>query len=210
LAPCEENSKVRRAHAPRPSTFSDPGTGKVKGTRTSCRIQLCLEGMEWFLYNRTAAYDNILAQMEPLNRSSSRVSASERLRPAKSRQGQDPQSAVRQKFTLFIDATSTYPPSAAKRSVRIPSAVRNAFVWVRQQLPNLDPKDLLPLGIEVSTGSIVLGNPSTPSILVAEFRSAAGTFGVVSVSGLLHTSTIQTLRKPACSLDRSTTSTSNF
>lgn len=53
----------------------------------SCRIQLSLQGMEWFMYNRTAAYDNIVAQMEPLNRSTSRGSFGERLRPNKSRQG---------------------------------------------------------------------------------------------------------------------------
>lgn len=60
--------------------------------------------------------------------------------------------------------------------------VQNAFGWLRRQLPNLDPKDLLPLGVEVTTGAIVLGNPSTPSLLVAEFRTATGTFGVVAVS----------------------------
>lgn len=60
-----------------------------------------------------------------------------------------------------------------------------AVWWMRQQLPNLDPKDLLPLGITVTTGAIVLGNPSTPSMLVAEFNSANGTFGVVAVSPAL-------------------------
>jgi len=30
----------------------------------SCRIQVTLQGFEWFLYNRTAAYENILTQME--------------------------------------------------------------------------------------------------------------------------------------------------
>ncbi|KAF6761220.1 hypothetical protein DFP72DRAFT_34729 [Ephemerocybe angulata] len=136
--------------------------GKVKQTWMWCRIQLSLEGMEWFLYNRTAAYDNILSQMESLNRSSSRVSG-ERLRP-KSRQ----------------DAASTYPPSTAKHSLRVPAMIQNAVGWLGKQLPNLDPKDLLPLGIEVTTGAIILGNPSTPSLMVAEFHTAHGTFGVVS------------------------------
>lgn len=83
---------------------------------------------------------------------------------------------------LVKDAASTYPPSTAKRSLRIPITVQNAFGWLKKQLPNLDPKDLLPLGIEVTTGAIVLGNPSTPSLLVAEFHTATGTFGVVAVS----------------------------
>lgn len=55
------------------------------------------------------------------------------------------------------------------------------MAWFRQQLPNLDPKDLLPIGIEVTEGSIICGNTSTPSLLVAEFRRSSGTFGVVPV-----------------------------
>lgn len=29
----------------------------------SCRVHLSLQGFEWFIYNRTAAYENILSQM---------------------------------------------------------------------------------------------------------------------------------------------------
>lgn len=29
----------------------------------SCRIKVSAHGFEWFLYNRTAAYDHILSQM---------------------------------------------------------------------------------------------------------------------------------------------------
>lgn len=41
----------------------------------SCRIQLSFQGLEWFLYNRTAAYDDIIAQMEKASRSTSRASS---------------------------------------------------------------------------------------------------------------------------------------
>lgn len=30
----------------------------------SCRIKVSAHGFEWFLYNRTAAYDHILSQMQ--------------------------------------------------------------------------------------------------------------------------------------------------
>lgn len=33
-------------------------------SRSPCRIHLSVEGFEWFLYNRTSAYDNIISQME--------------------------------------------------------------------------------------------------------------------------------------------------
>src|SRR6202042_1277483 len=38
---------------------------------------------------------------------------------------------------------------------------------------------LLPIGIEATKGAIVCGNGSTPSLLVAEFSKAEGTFGIV-------------------------------
>jgi hypothetical protein len=53
--------------------------------------------------------------------------------------------------------------------------------WVKRQLPNLDPKDLLPLGIEVIQGAIICGNSSTPNLLVAEFQRTEGTFGILKV-----------------------------
>ena len=45
---------------------------KYSGRLWSCRIQLSFQGVEWFLYNRTAAYDNIIAQMEKANKPTSR------------------------------------------------------------------------------------------------------------------------------------------
>ncbi len=48
---------------------------QLSGRLLSCRIQLSLQGVEWFLYNRTAAYDNIIAQMEKATRPASRSSS---------------------------------------------------------------------------------------------------------------------------------------
>jgi len=52
-------------------------------------------------------------------------------------------------------------------------------------MPVLDPKDLLPLGIQVSKGVITCGNLSTPNLLVAEFSVCHGTFGITQVSVLI-------------------------
>ena len=30
----------------------------------ACRIHISLQGLEWFMYNRTAAYDNIVSQLD--------------------------------------------------------------------------------------------------------------------------------------------------
>lgn len=50
----------------------------------SCRIQINLQGFEWSLYNRTAAYESILVQMEEslgrnVSRSTDRNRSSQRL-----------------------------------------------------------------------------------------------------------------------------------
>jgi len=63
-----------------------------------------------------------------------------------------------------------------------PGFLRNTVSWIKRQLPNLDPKDLLPLGIEIVKGAIVCGNPSTPNLMVAEFQRSDGTFGVIRVT----------------------------
>ncbi|EEB91632.1 hypothetical protein MPER_09982, partial [Moniliophthora perniciosa FA553] len=45
--------------------------------------------------------------------------------------------------------------------------------------PQLGSKGVAPLAIVVNKGAIICGNASTPSLLVVEFQSAMGTFGVM-------------------------------
>lgn len=62
-----------------------------------------------------------------------------------------------------------------------PAIVLDSISWLGRQLPNLDPIELLPLGIDVLKGAIVIGNPSTPTLLVAQFQKAVGIYGVTQV-----------------------------
>ena len=73
-----------------------------------------------------------------------------------------------------------YPPPALA-SIKPPPIIHAAINWVKRQLPYLDPKDLLPISIEISKLAIVCGNQSTPSLMVAECHRADGTFGIVRV-----------------------------
>ena len=41
-----------------------PSVKTNKKPALSCRLHTSLEGLEWFIYNRTAAYDNIVNAME--------------------------------------------------------------------------------------------------------------------------------------------------
>ncbi|TFK44762.1 hypothetical protein BDQ12DRAFT_730786 [Crucibulum laeve] len=154
----------------RPTTETDisgsvhPDDDKQTKRSLSCRIQISLQGFEWFLYNRTAAYDSIISQMESSSRPTSRTSGAHRSSQRLGRR----------------DTTSPfYPPSRVKRTLTIPMTIQTAMAYLKRQLPNLDPKDLLPLGLEATKGAIICGNASAPSLLVAEFQSADGTFGIV-------------------------------
>ena len=63
-----------------------------------------------------------------------------------------------------------------------PSIFKKALEWARSQLPRIEFKDLLPISMEVEKGAIICGNSSTPNLLVAEYKKAEGTYGVVPVN----------------------------
>ncbi|KAL0573201.1 Macrophage colony-stimulating factor 1 receptor [Marasmius crinis-equi] len=130
--------------------------------RSSCRIKVFIYGLQWVLYNRTASYDDILSQMRS-NAGFSGDVVKER-------------NVLRKSATNLSVATPSFLANSFKSHA--PKFIRRMIHWVGQQLPNLDPKELLPLAVEVSRGAIICGNASTSSILVAEFQRANGTFGV--------------------------------
>ena len=81
------------------------------------------------------------------------------------------------------DSSNLGPPISLVSSAysRTPKFLKGWIIALRQQMPSLDPKDLLPLGIEIRKGAIVVGNESTPTLLCADFKSAEGTYGIVPV-----------------------------
>jgi hypothetical protein len=62
-----------------------------------------------------------------------------------------------------------------------PSTIKQIISWIKSQLPILSLTDLLPVSLEVEKGAILCGNASTLDLLVAEYKKAEGTFGVVQV-----------------------------
>ena len=152
-----------------------------------CRIHVSLQGFEWFLYNRTTGFDNIVSQMSAssLTRDTSRPTDRMQSPQHPSRRGSQ-FSSVHHTAVLTVGSTAPsspfYPPSLTRATISVPLSVRNTILWIKHQLPSLDPKDLLPLGLEVTKGAITCGNSSTPNLLVAEFQRTRGTFGIVEVT----------------------------
>jgi hypothetical protein len=117
--------------------------------RLPCRITVDCDGVEWFLYNRTPAYDAIL-----------------------------------EKFNLETPQTNDESGKASSIHIRqsglstTPS--RNDADTDDDEINWL--KEALPIEIHAENGSIVLGNRSTKSVIVAGFSRVSGAYGAVKVS----------------------------
>ncbi|KAG0707320.1 hypothetical protein DFH29DRAFT_995117 [Suillus ampliporus] len=128
----------------------------------SCRIKVSVQGFEWFLYNKTAAYDHIISQMQA------------KASPCP----ETPEPRRMFSHTSGAEGLGFYPPPALS-NIKAPPVIHAALAWIKRQTPYLDPNDILPIALELSKVAITCGNPSTPSLLVAECHRAEGTFGIV-------------------------------
>ena len=64
--------------------------------------------------------------------------------------------------------------------------------------------------MEIEKGAIICGNPSTPSLLVAEYTKAEGTYGIVPVNFLFLWTELIELTAIAHSRGQNVTCTNNF
>ncbi|KAG8685430.1 hypothetical protein FRC09_014744, partial [Ceratobasidium sp. 395] len=132
-----------------------------------CRVHIFMEGIEWFIYNRTPSYDAIVEKFgvpDILNVENSAETP-----------GGTPQSAV---------IVPTYPPapSSSRRSSSIHedntfwNRLRKAVWHIR--MPEINFNEILPVGLVIRKGALTIGNDSTPSILIMDLAGGNGTYGV--------------------------------
>ena len=123
-----------------------------------CRVVLLLEGVEWFIYNRTPAYDAIIAatgeQMKPNGRSS-----------------QENGGAGASETVGISDGRTSDNISSLKRD-NSEMPVVNPQRQVDEVVETTPMLHLLPLQVICRKGSIILGNTNTPSTVVARFVEA--------------------------------------
>jgi hypothetical protein len=162
-------------------------------------------GLEVYLYNRVGSFDHIVTEME---RRAAEAT------PSQPGPGQSGFSIYRifSKSSVPMESTavplSTYPPSsAAPPSFRKRTIIHRGIDYLRGQLPSLDPKDLLPLSLEVSKLIVTCGNAATPNLLVFDAHRTEGIVGVVPVSSCMHYHVV--LPDADISRDQDMTSTSS-
>jgi hypothetical protein len=154
------------------SKHSEDSLGSTRNLR--CRVHMSFHGVEWFIYGRTAAFDDIRSRfMDETHQGtvSTPVSRTTSTHPASRI------SLHRLPYPLSILRSYVWP-ARRPHFLRVPSVFLRLVKAIKDEMPHLDPLDLLPLGFDIKKGAIIIGNPSTPSILVAEFAESSGTYGI--------------------------------
>lgn len=170
--------------------------GGLKGAdRLPCRIAVTIYGLEWFIYNRTPAYDSILAGFGHTKEPGSFMDDDDNLPPGSSSAKSTGFQSVGHdagKAAVSFNRVSTSVTSATSPSVENPSTRGNPFGQSRNDTDvRSDQEDrtvnheaeasmskilqLLPVKLECTKGAIVMGNENTRSVLTTTFEKANGT-----------------------------------
>lgn len=165
-------------HTPKSEGFE----GRASSKQLPCRVLVKVRGVQWFVYNRTPAYDTILQNLkdESLNSASrseakSRAGSEENIHPPEvaniARSESDAAHVEKDLRSPKVSSVDTeLSPTPQDRPTGRPPRAKDPL---QNDMPSL--LNILPIGVECSKGAIVLGNQSTESILVATFASASGT-----------------------------------
>ena len=173
------DSASNDGNTPEQPSAGEESTASQRVDHLPCRIMVKARGLQWFVYNRSPAYDGILRSMlgsdEPdqdrvhTTRSDGSKAGSSR-ESAKSTNGKDePLSQFDLKengHALDKEALDTVVAGAPAEN-SLPSNDRQA-----NALPSL--LNILPIGVECGKAALVMGNQSTQSILVAKADTAIG------------------------------------
>ncbi|KAI9926454.1 hypothetical protein ASPWEDRAFT_32140 [Aspergillus wentii DTO 134E9] len=151
--------------------------GLKKTDALPCRITAKFYGLEWFIYNRTAAYDSILAGFGLADDGNAPPSP----RSSKSYDDPDVRSSLNSKRkenqdgAFAAEANSDHkPPSENNPGLKREDTVesQDGTNGIGGSLSTL--LQLLPLKLVCDKGAIVIGNENTRSVLTTTFDNAIG------------------------------------
>ena len=155
-----------------------------------CRINITIEGAEWFIYNRSAAYDSIVAGMmpedsDPEDASENLMGRSEaqpqvRRRGTVSTNGKSSSNGVSVAADVApaLNEKSSFFTRAGRSNIRKTSTAQTTASETdcgsstTEKLPML--LKFLPVHIECKRAAVVLGNENTKSVLITKIDSATG------------------------------------
>ncbi|KAF3400589.1 hypothetical protein DPV78_005631 [Talaromyces pinophilus] len=150
-------------------------------TQLPCRIVINLSGLEWFVYNRTPAYDDILSGFNPSklqSRESQEDNRTSTSGTSTGRHASESDLSPRFKPTISKESrNSSVPPVRPQRhrmntsfsSIQDVSAEKDEALeaaWTFLQF--------LPIQVDCTKGAIVAGNETTHSLLTITFDKGVG------------------------------------
>lgn len=162
------------------------GESKSNGkTKLPCRVNVVVAGLEWFIYNRSAAYDSVLAGMmaEEVPHPSSNAHSKDEVEHAKLRRRNDRQAGKQTGDSLPRNSTS-FPDSAENssflRSER-PKETSRTFGSDEsdsEQQTKADELPLLlqffPIHLECNKAAVIMGNENTKSLMIIKTKGLTG------------------------------------
>ena len=162
-----------------------------------CRILLEIRGVEWFIYNRSPAYDSIFAEVtkdvegtfsydDAVKDRSAKNSRRRRVNTSGSTGSEKdisvslhdgPGERYDEKYHEK-DVESSLPHTPVASSIT--AAENSGIAHVSQDEQSSLFLKSLPIGVECNRGAIVMGNENTTCVLVAKFDQAKGEIGAQS------------------------------
>ena len=161
----------------------DGGNGKSR--RLPCRVLMKSRGIEWFIYNRSPAYDAILQSMESQEEVDYVTASHSAQMPARRSKPDSTTSHCGSADSVLEEDLPSLTKENGEREGQDDNATADSIPRsistdssthysnpISSSLPIF--LGILPVRIECNKGAIVMGNRNTRSILTAKFDSAAG------------------------------------
>ena len=145
-----------------------------------------LNGLEWFVYNRSPAYDAIWAQMgecvDTCEGNATSIVGSDEGEERRSSVvgGAKPDSSVREGLSVR-EKPSTVSADSEHNLSRSGDSDGESGDRPGESLVDSFFLRLLPVHIDCHRGGVVMGNNNTPTILIAKFRDAEGVIDATPV-----------------------------
>lgn len=152
----------------------DEQGGVAKTIGLPCRISIKAYGLEWFIYNRTPAYDSILAGFGFKDGHHRDHDSTTRF------EAQAPPDHQRTATESTVNKPSER--SMSDRDIRGSRKTELRDAELSEPVSNL--LSLLPVKLSCTKGAIVVGNESTRSVLTTTFDSATGTIAACNAGPL--------------------------
>lgn len=158
----------------------DERGGLKEVNRLPCRIEATILGAEWFVYNRSAAYESILSGFGNTSRNHGDDGGRAK--------GKNEMSATDNKYeghnldqpppSAYSGSTSAPDPPATRPSDDSISERSSSDSASNRQRPNAVPVSCLlsffPIWVNFRKGAMVLGNENTRCVMTAQFEDATG------------------------------------